>query len=838
MPILLDDIKSSNTDDFKNYPAIESIGIDIDDILIGDDAIIAENDYTDSLIYSLRATYEALKADEPHILYEGFSDNAKSIVKWFKEWLNNFKKAVVKFFTKLYAKVAKFKFKAAKIESRGFIPVTQFTVKGYDYTFDYGNNKVPNIINDVIYKTTLAVESIKSHKENINVVVNRLCNELGNTCISVYRGMLVGGDFVDAEYFDTELFRHFHSGAERGDKKDIVITAPALRNYVRQVKTIQGVIKNCENDKKRLENDTDRIIKWLSDQISYLSKVSADSMKETEKALTAIYNHSNNIIKRVHFICAKYYSEKLHALNEAIIFYDYIMDKAQGLQPASESQDVTEYMKLEDNAFYHINESFNSDMVDYAISELYFLSEAWEAKRIVIEADNRVQVGINKAPITRRRVTGVFGTIKETIRKIIAFIMNALERFNQAVSDLLKSDVQWVIDNNSLLNNLPPQVLQTMTLNYTNYMHTGAHQRVAERNLPTNGSLRNIAQRIGQEAVRAKQSGNQLDGAMTCYKNYFPQLYKLDPNNWKNAALLYYRGGSNGSYLPPEKKRPGRGETVVAKGAECQRVIKTMTDYVLNYKQYASACSNMLGDLKVAMNEQSAVLDKLAKERSMLTNEADVSNATFGPEMYSILENDNIYRTDLASMDIVTVEGMDYIKEELGSGAANPQHPLYMTGARPTQQPQQAPQQNQNNANPNQNANNNQQQNNQQQQQQNQPNQQQKQQQLKQNEYSSDAARQLISAYQVCSSICTAKLTVCEEIERSYMRVLRGVAAAVHKYNGDTDQDRANRQYNQNRQNDRQAAQDERLQKIRYRNEQKKARRTGLIGGMKNILGV
>jgi hypothetical protein len=70
------------------------------------------------------------------------------------------------------------------------------------------------------------------------------------------------------------------------------------------------------------------------------------------------------------------------------------------------------------------------------------------------------------------------------------------------------------------------------------------------------------------------------------------------------------------------------------------------------------------------------------------------------------------------------------------------------------------------------------------------------------------------------------------------MRVLRGVAAAVQKYNGDNDQERSNRQYNRERQEDQQAAQDERLQKIRFRNQQKKARNTGLIGGMKNILGV
>ena len=541
------------------------------------------------------------------------------------------------------------------------------------------------------------------------------------------------------------------------------------------------------------------------------------------------------MIKRAHFICAKYYSEKLHALDEAVQFYDYIMDRAQGLVGISSTSESTDYIKLGDNTFYAINESFNSSLLETAISELYFLGEAWEAKEIVIEADNNVQVGINKAPITRRRVTGIFGTIKEAIRKIIVFIMNALERFQQAVADLLKSDVQWVIDNNAMLNNLPPQVLQTMTLNYTNYLHTNAHQRIAERNLPMNGSLRSIAQRIGNEAIKAKQAGRQLDGAMTCYKNFFPQLYKLDPNNWKNAALTYYRGGSNGSYLPPERKRPGRGETVMARGGDCQGVIKAMTAYVLNYKQYSAACIQMMNNLKAAMNEQNGVLNRLAKERATMTNEADISNATFGPDMYSILENDNISRTELVSMDILTKDGLNYLREEIGDGAANPQHPIYMTGARPSQNPQ-----------PTQNAQQQQAPNQQQQAQQpkqakpvqtEQPNQQQ-QRQVQQNDYNSDASRQLIAAYQVCSSICTAKLTVCEEIERSYMRVLRGVAAAVQKYNQDNNTDRANRQYNRDRQADQQAAQDERLRKIEYRNQQKKARNTGLIGGMKNILGI
>ena len=840
MPTIFNDVVKSNHDDFASYPEVEESSIDLDDLLIGDTAISMENDYSEALLNSLRATYEGMKADDLDIVCEGVFDNAREVISWFQQWLTNFKNAVVKYFTKLYQKVSKFKFKASKVASAGFVPVKQFVVKGYEYTFDYGNQRVPQIINDILYKTQQAVDSIKNHSENVEVVVNRYCNELGNASISIYRGMLTGEDFVDAEYYEESLFRHFHGGADRGDKKDILITTPALRNFVRQVKVIQNVIKNCENDKERMKNDTERIINWIKTQSVYTDKPTyhfedEDKFSENRvgRALAAIYSHANNILKRAHFVCAKYYSEKLHALDEAIQFYDYVLGRAQGSldKPLNES---SVYQKLEDSTYYSIYEAFNAELVEEAISELYLLTEAWEAKELVIEADNAVQVGVNKAPITRRRVTGIFGNIKEAIRKILAFIFNALERFNEAVANLLKTDVQWVADNNALLNNLPPQVLQTMTLNYTNYMHTNAHQRIAERNLPTNGSLRSIATRIGNEAVKAKQAGRQLDGAMTCYKNYFPQLYKLDPNNWKNAALRYYRGGSNGSYLPPERKRPGGGETVMARGADCQQVIKNMTIYVLNYKQYSSACVQTLNQLRAAMNEQNSIIDRLSKERGTLTNEADISHATFGGAMYSILENSTLMDSDLVgNIKITTSGGLDYLREELGNGAANPQHPIYMTGARPSQHPnpQQAAQQQAQQQQPQQQAQQNPPKQNQQQPQQQQQN-------AQQADYATEASRQLIAAYQVCSSICTAKLTVCEEIERSYMRVLRGVAAAVQKYNGDNDKERSNRQYNQERQEDRQAAQDERLQKIRYRNEQKKARNTGLIGGMRNILGV
>jgi hypothetical protein len=233
------------------------------------------------------------------------------------------------------------------------------------------------------------------------------------------------------------------------------------------------------------------------------------------------------------------------------------------------------------------------------------------------------------------------------------------------------------------------------------------------------------------------------------------------------------------------------------------------------------------------MNEQNGIIDRLSKERGTLTNEADISYATFGGAMYSILENSTLMDSDLiGNIKITTSGGLDYLKEELGNGAANPQHPIYMTGARPSQHPnpQQAAQQQAQQQQPPQQAQQKPPQQNQQQPQQ--------QQNAQQADYATEASRQLIAAYQVCSSICTAKLTVCEEIERSYMRVLRGVAAAVQKYNGDNDQERSNRQYNRERQEDQQAAQDERLQKIRFRNQQKKARNTGLIGGMKNILGV
>jgi hypothetical protein len=262
-----------------------------------------------------------------------------------------------------------------------------------------------------------------------------------------------------------------------------------------------------------------------------------------------------------------------------------------------------------------------------------------------------------------------------------------------------------------------------------------------------------------------------------------------------------------------------------------------MLTYCLNYKQYANACTQTLNQLKAAMNEQNNVIDQLSRERGAMTNEADISNATFGGDMYSILENCDLISSDLRyNIKILTEGGLDYIREELGSGAASPQHPLYMTGARPSQyQAQQQQQAQAQQQQPQQQAQPKPMEPKNPQQQQQDPQQQQRAQQAS---YATDASKQLIAAYQVCSSICTAKLTVCEEIERSYMRVLRGVAASIQKYNGDNDTDRANRQYNKERQEDKQAAQDERLQRIRYRNQQKKARNTGLIGGMKNILGV
>ena len=280
-----------------------------------------------------------------------------------------------------------------------------------------------------------------------------------------------------------------------------------------------------------------------------------------------------------------------------------------------------------------------------ALAELEVLSEAWQAKELVIEAGGKVEMDATTVAPTQRQVGGIIGTLKEFFRKVAQFITDAFEKFSDAMGEILKTDVEYINQHAGELLDISDDVLQTMKITVVPYFAMQTHKRLMEPNLPTNGgSINNIIQRVGRSA-------DKNITADWVYKTFFNAIAKYDETNYRNGALGYYRGGQPAT-------------TVISNPNAIHTAIYNMVEYVQNYKKYADSCKRTKDLCMNMMKESQNTLNQLESEYTQMSNTTvEGQRVMFGPEQFSLLEDAHLWDTEFGEMRYVDEVGNPYIKE-------------------------------------------------------------------------------------------------------------------------------------------------------------------------------
>ena len=426
------------------------------------------------------------------------------------------------------------------------------------------------------------------------------------------------------------------------------------------------------------------------------------------------------------------------------------------------------------NAFY--NEAITlTGIVRNTSNNIHGFDDLYESLHSVSEVNGVNIPAADKSPV-QRKTTGLISRVHNFIRRMLEFIQDMLQKFLQTAADIIQSDTEWINKNETTLKNIPENVLNDMRISCTPYFLTKSHGRLRDPNIPVKPSTSAFFRTL--IAVLQKAGLYKKDRV---YKDYFPELFKINPNNIKDASMIFFKGRIR--------------EVRTFQGRNCLDVINIMINFCRNYKVYTTACKRSMEIIQASMKEQESYINRLKEARAQITNSStSESFDIFDDNFYSILEDANIFMSELDNLDISIESNLDYILEDIGSGIATSNvqtNPNVKTTIKTTGQ----------NSSPNRNFPPNQQQ----QQQQNQGNVRTgntknlnviQKGQLAINDIQQIKINTLLSAYQMAITVATSKLTVCELIHNSYMKVLRGVVEGMRRYEKNNQRNQENIAHN------------------------------------------
>lgn len=832
MPILMQKInneKVSEMIDISQKQDILQENFDLD--------IQSSNEYNDILITSLRATYEGCKCNSPEIVQEGFSDVVESIVAWFKKWLAKFKEFITTAFQRLHMYLASTNKKIEVFVSRGG-KMEDFTVQGYSYTID-GNSVNTCSVYDIINKTESAIAAVANSDSDLRVIVNQVIKEIASPdAMNYYRGEICGRGPTTAEDFVPAIRRSFRGGME--EMRDIVVMSKTIREFAQNARKMKNVLVKVKKEKDDLEAQVKRIIDHTKHQSHIVHRFRETSAFEKQqdivqqirkrtdspdiyryrenadedvyRAITMIYNQSNNAIRSVHVMCDRFLNEKIKAIKEAISFYNWCISKANG-EKVSTSIEAFDYTEEFEHVFSIANEAYNNDLLNEGLNELVVLGQCYEAQEIMFEAGG-VEIKDKDNKPVKRRVRGLFGHVKEFIRKIVNFLTETISKFSDAVSDILKTDQEWLGDNNSFFEDLPSDILMNMTLTVVPYFQRKTVARMKQPKLPmsSGGTIQSIIDWIIDKLKGRKKEGNVYIREQDFYAHFFPDLYKYDKENPKRGALRYYRDGEP--------------ETITIKGGACKNAILGMRDFCRNYKMYSDSAKRTITEVKNMIADQENVLRRLETERSRINSSPlrEMVETIPAMGMFSILEGSFLYNSEFFHMKKLDCTGDDYIPLLEGIGATADNSTNKVTGNTAAAPSQSSGTKSVKDANA---------------EKKDEPKpmtRDEKAQATARNDIESNEARQMIKAFQVCVTIATCKLTVCEEIHKSYMKILHGIVDGIKGRDEKAQKNEENRQYNQDQKEEDDRRFKEKLEKMDRAHKIAKKGRRGIWPNLKGVI--
>lgn len=406
---------------------------------------------------------------------------------------------------------------------------------------------------------------------------------------------------------------------------------------------------------------------------------------------------------------------------------------------------VRTYFDLCNEGFSNIIQETYNEQFDDVFTESIVLLEAWEMKKLVLEGP--VEIAANKTPITQKNVQGNINRVKNFFGKILDFIVKMLSRFDDFISNVFKTDAEWFNEHVADLmpNQLPKEVLNTMKLTVVPYwQNRDCMGRLNESGYPMNGSLKLNFEKIGADP--------SMNTSQRLYEAFFPKLKQIDGESWKNASVMYYRGGQQ----PEMRNIEGKGNITEALGGMIQ-FIRDENAYQQKAKQVVTAVEKEIKSMQNQIKSLSAT-----------------ESYSFGAGLYSVLEECSLFESEFNNFPILDSYG-NQIKDIMMEAE------MTATTAAANNN------QNQNDNKPNDKSN----------QTDSNKKDDKKAQEDAQRKEQKDNLTNCINLCRMVITVVSARLTIIEEIHKSYMKTLHGVYDGLRTFKERNDEEQENIDYNQ-----------------------------------------
>ena len=420
--------------------------------------------------------------------------------------------------------------------------------------------------------------------------------------------------------------------------------------------------------------------------------------------------------------------------------------------------------------FYTVaNRDYLQNLYIDGITEMFVLTDLYLNKKVHrLYEDSVVSIGAKKN-VTQRLTTGVGSSFSNFLRKMITFLQNVIEDFTDKVDQLVSDDVEWLNKVNATFNDIPEEIKASLTITCVPWHKRQTVNRLKETSIDMAVDLKTTLTKVGQA------NDVKID---EIYQNMFPKYYKLDKKDFKNGALLYYRDGEN--------------STEVYKAAQAIEALDAMRKYISNYKQIAKssqqAVKKTIEDLKNTINE-------IEKQR-------EANESFIVADNYSILEEASLYNTEFVDIlyEGVTQKEEENPKEEDKKSDKKEEQKTVKDANK--EKPKEEEKKKTNNT--------------------------------EEEDKNAVYDRKITACkhiVKIMSTAATAKMNVCEEIEKSYISILHQVYDGIKKYNRDDTEDKKNTHYNEELRRNKDIKSEDR----RKDNQNKFKERAEHVGGAKLI---
>lgn len=250
----------------------------------------------------------------------------------------------------------------------------------------------------------------------------------------------------------------------------------------------------------------------------------------------------------------------------------------------------TNFIDATEEAFLEAQEEYELARINDLYMEATILFDAYTTGSLVLED---VKIGATNKPIEQKLIKGNMNRLMNYFGKIIKFLKGLIGNFLENISNTFKTDVEWLQENMQYIDKMPKEVINTLSLSCIPYWRNNngkGHELFMTDKLPytakyAGSEIHGIMDTITKQE-QSKHEENEI------YKEFFDPLYKLNSENVKQGAFLYYRGSQTSTKFT---------------GNDAVKVINIMKVFIMDSPKY----QNML---KAANNRVTKQIEDLEKE--------------------------------------------------------------------------------------------------------------------------------------------------------------------------------------------------------------------------------